>query len=151
MDAMVQKRRGAAGSAEVKQAMVIVGGGAAGITVAAELKRHDPGLDIAIVEPSGLHWYQPGWTLVGAGVFRRKQTERREEKLIPKGVTWIKAAAAGFLPEENVVWLSDGRKVRYDFLVACPGLKIDWDAIKGLTETLGHNGVCSNYRPDTAE
>src|SRR5258707_15003472 len=101
MDVIVQ--RAAGGSAEVKHAIVIVGGGASRITVAAELKRHDPGLDIAIVEPSEFHWYQPGWTLVGAGVFRRKQTERREEKLIPKGVTWIRAAAAGFHPEENVV------------------------------------------------
>src|ERR1700719_4807358 len=104
MDAMAQ-RRGAAGSSEVKHAIVIVGGGASGITVAAELKRHDPGLDIAIVEPSGLHWYQPGWTLVGAGVFSRKQTERCEEKLIPKGVTWIRAAAASFHPDENAVLL----------------------------------------------
>src|SRR6202790_5620740 len=150
MDAMVQ-RRGAAGSAEVKHAVVIVGGGAAGITVAAELKRHDPGLDIAIVEPSGLHWYEQGWTLVGAGVFRRTQTERREEKLIPKGVTWIRGGGAGFHPEENVVRLSDGRRVRYDFLIACPGLKIDWDAIEGLTDTPRRNGVCRNYRPDTAE
>ena len=77
LDAIVQ--RAAAGIAEVKHAIVIVGGGASGITVAAELKRHDPGLDIAIVEPSEKHWYQPGWTLVGAGVFSRKQTERREE------------------------------------------------------------------------
>src|SRR5258708_18901363 len=123
MDAIVQ--RAAAGSAEVKHAIVIGGGGASGITVAAELKRHNPSLDIAIVEPSELHWYQPGWTLVGAGVFRRKQTERREEKLIPKGVKWIRAAAANFLPEENVVRLSDGRQIRYNFLVACPGLQID--------------------------
>src|SRR5260370_15723965 len=147
---MVQ-RRAAAGPAELNHAVGSVGGGAPGITVAAELKRHNPGLDTAIVEPSELHWYQPGWTLVGAGVFRRKQTERREEKLIPKGVTWIRAAAASFLPEQNVVRLSDGRQVRYDFLVACPGLKINWDAIEGLTDTLGRNGVCSNYRPDAAE
>src|SRR5258708_24054494 len=90
MDAIVQ--RAAAGSAEMKHAVVIVGGGASGITVAAELKRHDPSLDIAIVEPSELHCYQPGWTLVGAGGFRREQTERREEKLIPKDVTWIRSA-----------------------------------------------------------
>src|SRR3981081_4320130 len=96
MDGMVQGRA-AAGSAEVNHAVVIVGGGASGITVAAELKRHDPDLDIAIVEPSELHWYQPGWTLVGAGVFRRKQTERREEQMIPKGVKWIRPAAANFL------------------------------------------------------
>src|SRR6202035_4869225 len=114
MDAMVQ--RGAAGIAEVRHAIVIVGGGASGITVAAELKRHDPGLDIAIVEPSELHWYQPGWTLVGAGVFRREQTLRREEKLIPKGVTWLRAAAVSFCPEENAVGLSNGQRVRYDFL-----------------------------------
>src|ERR1700716_4450320 len=113
MDAMVQ-RKGAAGSTKGKHAVVIVGGGASGITVAAELKRHDPGLDIAIVEPSELHWYQPGWTLVGAGVFRRKQTERREEKLIPKGATWIKAAAASFHPEENLARLSGRRPGAHD-------------------------------------
>src|SRR5260370_22480902 len=150
MDAMVQ-RKGAAGSAEVNHAVVMVGGGCSGITCAAEQKRHAADLDIAIVEPSELHWYQPGWTMVGAGVFGRKQTERREEKLIPKGVTWIRAAAASFHPEESLVRLSDGRQVRYDFLIACPGLKINWDAIEGLTDTLGRNGVCSNYRPDAAE
>jgi hypothetical protein len=85
--------------------------GASGITVAAELKRHNPGLDIAIVEPSGLHWYQPGWTLVGAGVFRRQQTEWREERLIPKSVAWIRAAAASFHPDENVVRLGDEKVV----------------------------------------
>ena len=67
--------------------MLIVGGGAAGITVAAELRRHRPGLSVSLVELSRSHSYQPGWTLVGAGVFRLAQTTRREETLIPKGVT----------------------------------------------------------------
>src|SRR5260370_4284245 len=125
MDAMVQ-RKGAAGSAEVNHAVVIVGGGASGITVAAELKRHDPDLDIAIVEPSELHWYQPGWTLVGAGVFRRKQTERREEKLIPKGVTWITTPAPSFHPEESLVRRSDGRQGPSSLLLVWPALKIYW-------------------------
>lgn len=135
----------------ISHRIVIVGGGSAGITVAAELKRKDSKLDVAIVEPSGSHSYQPGWTLVGAGVFTRKQTEREEQSLIPRGVTWIKAAVSGFDPDNNLVRLSDGRALGYDYLVACPGLKIDWDAIQGLKETLGKNGVCSNYRADTAE
>ena len=137
--------------AELAHSILIVGGGAAGITVAAELKRLQPQLDIAIVEPSESHSYQPGWTLVGAGTFTRKQTERREETLIPKGVAWIKAAVAQFLPDENHVRLSDGRTVRYAWLLACPGLKLDWARIEGLNDTLGKNGVCSNYRADTAE
>lgn len=139
------------GPAELTHSILIVGGGAAGITVAAELKRLEPSLDIAIVEPSELHSYQPGWTLVGAGVFTRKQTERREERLIPKGVTWIRAAVTAFNPDDNGVRLSDGRNMRYAWLVACPGLKLDWAKIEGLNDTLGRSGVCSNYRPDMAE
>lgn len=136
---------------QLDHSIVIVGGGAAGITVAAQLKRRDPRLDIAIVEPSEAHSYQPGWTLVGAGIFTRAQIERREERLIPKGVSWIKAAATAFMPAENLVRLSDGRSIRYSWLIMCPGLKLDWGKIEGLDETLGRNGVCSNYRPDMAE
>jgi sulfide:quinone oxidoreductase len=142
---------GAALPAQFDHSILIVGGGAAGITVAAQLKRRDPRLDIAIVEPSEAHSYQPGLTLVGAGVFTLAQTERREERLIPKGVSWIKAAAIVFMPAENLVRLSDGRSIRYSWLIMCPGLKLDWGKIEGLDETLGRNGVCSNYRPDMAE
>jgi sulfide:quinone oxidoreductase len=142
---------GAALPAQIDYSILIVGGGAAGITVAAQLKRRDPRLDIAIVEPSEAHSYQPGWTLVGAGVFTRAHTERREEGLIPEGVSWLKAAAMAFMPADNLVQLSDGRSVRYSWLIMCPGLKLDWGKIEGLNETLGRNGVCSNYRPDMAE
>lgn len=134
-----------------RHSVLIVGGGAAGITVAAELKRRAPALDVAIIEPSEIHSYQPGWTLVGAGVFSRAQTQRPERSLIPQGVAWIKAAVAAFLPERKQVRLDDGRLVQYQMLVACPGLKLDWDRIAGLRDTLGRNGVCSNYRAETAE
>jgi sulfide:quinone oxidoreductase len=136
---------------ESRHTVLIVGGGAAGITVAAMLRRHRPAISVAIIEPSDTHSYQPGWTLVGGGVFTRQQTQRPEATLIPKGVTWIKQSASAFLPDENVVQLSDGRRIGYDILVACPGLQLDWNKIGGLSEAMGRNGVCSNYRADAAE
>ena len=83
--------------------VLIVGGGAAGITVAARLKKARPALDIAILEPSSDHYYQPGWTLVGGGVFSLEQTRRNEASLIPAGVSWIRESVAGFAPDSNSV------------------------------------------------
>ena len=131
--------------------IVIIGGGAAGITVAAEMRRHRKSLSIGIVEPSDTHAYQPGWTLVGAGVFSLKQTQRREETLIPDGVAWIRDRAESFEPEQNTVVLAGGRRLTYGSLVVCPGLQLDWSKIEGLEEALGSNGVCSNYSASHAE
>src|SRR6476660_8711943 len=129
--------------------VLIVGGGTAGITVAASLKRHGPGgIDIAIVEPSDTHYYQPAFTLVGAGVYDLARTRRTTESLVPSGVKRIKAAAHKFDPANNKVELSTGDAVGYDYLVVCTGVKLDWAKIDGLAEALGHEGVCSNYSPD---
>ena len=131
--------------------VLIIGGGAAGITVAAELRRHDhhDAVSVAIVEPSQAHYYQPAFTLVGAGAYDLAKTRRAERTLIPEGVTWIKDAAMAFAPERNAVTLASGDVVTYDYLVVCPGLVLNWDSIKGLREALGSHGVCSNYSPDT--
>ncbi|ACI51620.1 FAD-dependent pyridine nucleotide-disulphide oxidoreductase [Gluconacetobacter diazotrophicus PA1 5] len=131
--------------------VVIVGGGAAGLTVAAQLRRKRPNLSIAVIDPATTHAYQPGWTLVGAGVMALKDTLRQEGGLIPKGVRWLRATVASFTPEENIVTLADGRRIAYRRLVVCPGLQLDWGKIEGLQDTLGRNGVCSNYSAETVE
>jgi len=130
--------------------ILIVGGGAAGITAAAQLRRARPSLDVAILEPSGEHYYQPGWTLVGGGVFSLEETRRAEGDLIPSGVTWIREAMAGFDPEHNTVTTSSGERLSYDVLIVATGLKLCWDRIDGLAEALGQGGVCSNYSKDFA-
>jgi sulfide:quinone oxidoreductase len=127
--------------------VLIVGGGTAGITVAAILKRRAPGTDIAIIEPSHEHYYQPAFTLVGAGVYPLARTRRAEKSLIPVGVRWICDAALTFEPERNIVRIKNGDMLTYDYLVVCTGVKLDWGKIAGLVETLGRNGVCSNYSP----
>ncbi len=130
--------------------VVIVGAGAGGIAVAASLKARKPGLQIAIIDPADIHYYQPGWTMVGAGIFSAQETAKTMGSLIPKDVTWIKGAVAAFEPQNNAVILDGCRVVKYDRLVVCPGLKLDWGRVEGLVETLGQNGVTSNYRYDLA-
>jgi sulfide:quinone oxidoreductase len=130
--------------------VVIVGGGSAGIATAASLLKRKASLSIAIIDPAEVHYYQPGWTMVGAGTFSAEFTKRTEKSVMPRGVDWIKTAASAFAPDANQVILEDGSSVAYRVLVACPGIKLDWDAIPGLTEALGKNGVTSNYRYDLA-
>ena len=64
--------------------VLIVGGGTAGITVAAILRRRARGLDIAVVEPHAEHYYQPAFTLVGAGVYPLAKTHRPEASVMPR-------------------------------------------------------------------
>jgi sulfide:quinone oxidoreductase len=129
--------------------IVIVGGGNAGISTAAQLLRKNRTLDIAIIDPSDKHYYQPAWTLVGGGVFDIHKTERTEASVMPKGVKWIKQKALSFSPEKNQVELDNGA-ITYDYLIVCPGIQLNWSAIKGLPETLGKNNVCSNYSYESA-
>jgi sulfide:quinone oxidoreductase len=136
--------------AEASHAVVIVGGGAAGMAVASSLLARHRDLDIAVIDPAHTHYYQPGWTMVGAGVFDAPSTARTMASLMPQGVHWIQAAVAAFEPERNAVVLQGNRVVKYEQLIVCPGLTLDWDGIAGLSDTLGRNGVTSNYRFDLA-
>jgi sulfide:quinone oxidoreductase len=132
----------------IRHTVVVIGGGAAGIATAASMLKRRPGLDIAIIEPSETHAYQPGWTMVGGGVFDVATTMRPMASVMPKGVTWHRQAAASFQPDNNQVKLADGSTVTYDVLIVAPGIRLAWEKIAGLTETLGQNGVTSNYRGD---
>lgn len=131
--------------------ILIVGGGTAGITLGARLRRKLGGSALGIVEPSAHHYYQPLWTLVGGGVVDKRKTVRAEESLIPKGAAWVRDAVAELDPEENEVVTAGGRKIGYDFLVVAPGIQIDWDAIPGLPETLGRDGVSSIWSYEHAD
>ncbi|WP_067796564.1 NAD(P)/FAD-dependent oxidoreductase [Actinomadura formosensis] len=129
--------------------VIIVGGGTAGITVAARLRRAGVD-DIAVVEPSANHYYQPLWTLVGGGRATASASMRPEAKVIPGGVTWVREAAAEVDPDAQTVTTASGEVLHYGHLVMAPGNQLDFDKVAGLTETLGRNGVSSNYRYDLA-
>ena len=125
--------------ANTHYSILIIGGGAAGITTANTLRRMDSKLDIAIVEPSDKHYYQPAFTLVGGGAYKLKNAIKQERDLIPSSITWVKEYADTFQPEINQITLKSGQLISYDYLVACPGIQLDFHKIDGLLETLGKN------------
>lgn len=131
--------------------IIIVGAGNAGLSVAAQLIKKDRSLDIKIIDPSTKHFYQPAWTLVGAGIFDINKTVREQADFIPKNTTWIKDAVESFQPDSNSIVCVSGMKYEYDAMVVCPGIQLDWHKIKGFKETLGRNNVSCNYDFHIAE
>lgn len=131
--------------------VIIVGAGTAGISVAARLLAARPNLDVAIIEPSDQHYYQPLWTLVGGGVFEKEETARPQADVIPSGATWIRDAVTEFDPDNNGLSTRDQGHYTYDYLVVAPGIQLNWSAIKGLEGHVGKNGICSNYSYETVD
>ena len=132
-----------------RPSVLIVGGGTAGISVAARLQALPEPPEITLVDPAEVHYYQPIWTLVGGGVFDREISARPMKSLIPKGVTWVKDAVSGFDPEKNTVTTQGGESLSYDLLIVAAGIQLDWGKVKGLKENLGQHGICSNYSYDS--
>ena len=125
--------------------IVVIGGGSAGIGLLASLLKRDPQLNIILIEPSAEHYYQPAWTLVGGGAHDIRKTMRPMARVLPDGVTWVQAAVSELLPDEQALLLDSGQRVTWNNLIVCPGLRLAWEKIEGLEQTLGHNGVTSNY------
>ena len=136
--------------ADASYDVIIVGGGAAGIAVASSLLKRRSGLEIAIIDPADIHYYQPGWTMVGGGIFKPEETAKTMGSLIPKGVHWVKSEVVAFDPKNDSVILEGCRVIKYSRMIVSPGLKLDWEKVEGLSDTLGRNGVTSNYRYDLA-
>ncbi len=125
--------------------IVVIGGGSAGIGLLASLLKRDPQLNLILIEPSADHYYQPAWTLVGGGAHDIRKTMRPMARVLHDGVTWVQAAVSQLLPDEQALVLDSGQRVTWNNLIVCPGLRLAWEKIEGLEQTLGHNGVTSNY------
>ena len=129
--------------------VAIIGGGNAGISLAARLRRAGM-TDIGIIEPAETHYYQPLWTLVGGGRAPAAESARSEASVMPQGVGWIKDRAEGVDPDAQTVSTSSGTTIHYDHLVVCPGIQLDWDSVPGMAESIDTPQVSSNYRYDLA-
>lgn len=129
--------------------VLIVGGGTAGLTVASQFLNEETPPSIGILEPAERHFYQPLWTLVGAGIFPREASMRTMAEVMPNSVTWIKDGAKEFDPDNNTVVTSSGDTITYDQLIVAAGIQLDWKDIDGLEGNLGDRGITSNYSYET--
>ena len=125
--------------------VVVIGAGTGGIMTAAQIKNQKRDASIAIVDPAETHYYQPAWTLVGAGAYDYNKTGRPMSSVIPKGCDWVKDAVTTIDADNSKVNTANSGELSYDILVAAPGIQIDVDGIPGLKEGLEAGVVCSNY------
>jgi sulfide:quinone oxidoreductase len=134
-----------------KARIAIIGGGAAGLTTAAMLATRLTGGEITVYEPSELHSYQPGWTLVGAGVKAAGYTKLRTADFMPAGVKWVKQAVSEIDPDARTLTTADGVRHAYDYVAVCTGLTLRYDEIVGMSRDLiGKHGIMSVYGGEEA-
>ena len=132
--------------------IVIAGAGAAGLATAARLSQRLQGATIIVVDPRADHYYQPGYTLVGAGLKPASYSVSSTRDYVPSGVEWVQASVAEFDPEGSRIVTDGARSIPYDFLVVATGMRLAYDRIEGMEERLiGTEGIGSIYKgPDAA-
>uniref|UniRef100_A0A3Q3X4P7 Sulfide:quinone oxidoreductase, mitochondrial n=1 Tax=Mola mola TaxID=94237 RepID=A0A3Q3X4P7_MOLML len=131
--------------------MLVLGGGSGGIAMSARMKRMLGAENVAVVEPSEMHYYQPIWTLVGAGAKSVASSGRPTASIMPSGVKWVKSRVQEISPDTNTVRTEDGTEISYEYLIVALGLQLHYEKIKGLPEALEHPKIGSNYSVETVE
>lgn len=124
--------------------VLVIGGGNAGISLASRLKRYGFH-NLAIVEPSNKHLYQPLFSHIGGGTAQSAEAMKPQAEVMPTGVRWIHDAAVTINPDNQTVQLVTGTVVTYRHLVICPGMRLNWDAVPGLKDAMNTPSVSSNY------
>ncbi|KAG8440527.1 hypothetical protein GDO86_006321 [Hymenochirus boettgeri] len=131
--------------------VVVLGGGAGGIAMSARMKRKVGSGNVAVIEPSETHYYQPMWTLVGGGAKKLASSARSTASIIPSGVKWIKSEVKGFDPDKNCIRIDDDKEISYKYLIVALGLKLQFEKVKGLPEGFNYPKIGSNYSVKTVE
>lgn len=133
-------------SSNAKGKIVIIGGGAAGISMAANLKHWLKEPDITLIDPSERQFYQPGFTLIASGVYQPNDVWKKQADCIPSNIKWIKDSVTAIDPVWNQISTKENGKIPYDFLVLTPGLQINWNKVEGISQkTLGQGNAHCIY------
>lgn len=141
----------ASAAVKTQARIVIAGGGAAGLTAASRLSTLLEGASITIVDARKEHYYQPGFTLVAAGIKPQNYVVSGTGDYVPKGVEWVADKVAEIDPEGRKVVTAGGKSLPYDFLIVATGLELNYGGIQGMdTARIGQNGLGSIYHSPQA-
>ena len=146
---MTEVRGVGVGSDVDRSEILIIGGGNAGISLAARLIR-DGARDVVLVAPQPVHRYKPLLNYVGAGEASMADLERPMADVVPPGCRWIRDSVAAVDPAARTVRTSGGQVLGWATLVVCPGLVEDWDATPGLQSAYADGWAASTYVPGSA-
>ncbi len=126
--------------------IVIAGAGAAGLAAASRLAARLDGATITLIDKRKEHFYQPGFTLVAAGLKQPGYTISATKDYVPQSVNLIEEPVREFDPVGNKVVTESGRAVPYDYLIVATGLELVYSAIAGMdTALIGRDGIGSVY------
>jgi sulfide:quinone oxidoreductase len=129
--------------------VLVVGGGNAGISLAARLLRNGA-RDVAIVEPNEVHRYRPLLNYVGAGEASMASLERPMGDVLPARCTWVRDRVTAVDPAGHTVTTTGGRTIGWATLVLCTGLEEDWGATPGLEDAYATGWAGSTFVPSSA-
>jgi sulfide:quinone oxidoreductase len=147
---------GTAQAAKVRTSarIVILGAGAGGAAMANRLAERLDGAQITVLDGRAQHWYQPGFTLIAAGLRKADYAISTTEQWLPRGISYVNEYAAELDPDARRVTTTSGTKIDYDYLIVATGLVLDWDAIEGFDLSMvgADTGISAHYAgPDYAE
>jgi len=116
--------------------LLVLGAGTAGTMVVNKLRHRLPPEDwqIAVVEPSDTHFYQPGYLFLPFGRYKPEQVVKATAPLITDGVDLVRGEVDRVVADQNKVLLTDGRSVPYDYLVIATGVTPRPDQTPGMLD-----------------
>jgi sulfide:quinone oxidoreductase len=129
--------------------VVVIGGGNAGISLAARLVR-DGCRDVALVDPAEVHHYRPLLSYVAGGMAALEDLRRPQRDVVPDGVRWYRDRVVGVDAQRSTVRLAGGGELTYADLAVCPGSEVDWDAIPGSRDAMTTPAASTSYLPEHA-
>jgi sulfide:quinone oxidoreductase len=132
--------------------VLILGAGTAGTAMAHKLRRKlSSEWDVAVVDPSTEHLYQPGLLFLPFGDETEARIVRDRGSTLGKGITWHQTEVKAIDTERQLVEVADSAPLSYDFLIIASGTQIRPDIIDGMQGAGWRKSVFDFYTLDGAK